>query len=63
MESKRIEILTKAKEAVCGELVISQVKNEENGTASYFTEIIMDTMEFAESKSKRESLVDNLWHA
>ena len=43
------------KVTICGELVISQVKNEENGTASYFTEIIMDTMEFAESKSKRES--------
>ena len=43
------------KVTICGELVISQVKNEENGTASYFTEIIMDTMEFDESKSKRES--------
>ena len=36
-------------------MVISQVKNEENGTVSYFTEIIMDTMEFAESKSKKDS--------
>lgn len=43
------------KVTICGELVISQIKNEGNGTASYFTEIIMDTMEFAESKSKRES--------
>ena len=30
------------KVTICGELVISQIKNEENGTASYFTEIIMD---------------------
>lgn len=43
------------KVTLCGELVVTQVKNEENGTASYFTEIIVDTMEFAESKSKRVS--------
>ena len=46
------------KVTICGELVISQIKNEENGTASYFTEIIMETMEFAESKAKKDSGTD-----
>ena len=44
------------KVTICGELVISQVKNEENGTASYFTEIIMDTWNLL-NPNQRENLV------
>lgn len=37
-----------------GELVISQIKDEQTGTASYYTEVIMDCVEFAEAKTKKE---------
>ena len=37
-----------------GELVISQIKDEQTGTASYYTEVIVDNMEFAEAKTKKE---------
>lgn len=37
--------------ALSGELVISQIKDEQTGTASYYTEVIMDNVEFAEAKS------------
>ena len=37
-----------------GELVISQIKDEQTGTASYYTEVIMDNVEFAEAKTKKE---------
>ena len=40
--------------ALSGELVISQIKDEQTGTASYYTEVIVDTMEFAEAKTKKE---------
>ena len=40
--------------ALSGELVISQIKDEQTGTASYYTEVIMDYVEFAEAKTKRE---------
>ena len=36
------------------ELVISQIKDEQTGTASYYTEVIMDNVEFAEAKTKKE---------
>ena len=39
--------------ALSGELVISQIKDEQTGTASYYTEVIVDTMEFAEAKTKK----------
>ena len=38
--------------ALSGELVISQIKDEQTGTASYYTEVIMDYIEFAEAKTK-----------
>lgn len=38
---------------VGGELVITQFKDQEAGNATYFTEVIMETMEFAESKGKK----------
>lgn len=45
-----------------GELVISQIKDEQTGTASYFTEVIVDNMEFAEAKTKKKNLTDlNQW--
>ena len=34
--------------------VISQIKDEQTGTASYYTEVIMDDVEFAEAKTKKE---------
>lgn len=37
-----------------GELVISQIKDEQTGSASYYTEVIMDYVEFAEAKTKKE---------
>ena len=37
-----------------GELVISQIKDVQSGTASYYTEVIVDNMEFAEAKTKKE---------
>ena len=40
--------------ALSGELVISQIKDEQTGTASYYTEVIMDDVEFAEAKTKKE---------
>ena len=40
--------------ALSGELVISPSKDEQTGTASYYTEVIMDNVEFAEAKTKRE---------
>ena len=40
--------------ALLGELVISQIKDEQTGTASYYTEVIMDNVEFAEAKTKKE---------
>lgn len=40
--------------ALSGELVISQIKDEQTGTASYYTEVIMDNVEFAEAKTKKE---------
>lgn len=40
--------------ALSGELVISQIKVEQTGTASYYTEVIMDDVEFAEAKTKKE---------
>lgn len=40
--------------ALSGELVISQIKDEQTGTDSYYTEVIVDTMEFAEAKTKKE---------
>ena len=39
---------------ISGELVISQIKDEQTGTASYYTEVIMDNVEFAEAKTKKE---------
>ena len=38
--------------ALSGELVISQIKDEQTGTASYYTEVIMDDVEFAEILGK-----------
>ena len=49
---KRIKI------ALSGELVISQIKDEQTGTASYYTEVIMDNVEFAEAKTKKKNLTD-----
>lgn len=40
--------------ALSGELVISQIKDEQTGTASHYTEVIMDNVEFAEAKTKKE---------
>ena len=40
--------------ALSGELVISQIKDEQTGPASYYTEVIMDNVEFAEAKTKKE---------
>ena len=44
--------------ALSGELVISQIKDEQTGTASYYTEVIMDDVEFAEAKTKKKNLMD-----
>ena len=44
--------------ALSGELVISQIKDEQTGTASYYTEVIMDDVEFAEAKTKKDW---NIW--
>ena len=42
--------------------MISQIKDEQTGTASYYTEVIVDNMEFAEAKQKKKILTDlNQW--
>ena len=43
--------------ALSGELVISQIKDEQTGTASYYPEVIMDNVEFAEAKTKKEEKI------
>ena len=44
--------------ALSGELVISQIKDEQTGTASYYTEVIMDNVEFAEANG--DYLIPNI---
>ncbi|MBS6195149.1 MAG: single-stranded DNA-binding protein [Clostridiales bacterium] len=43
------------KVTISGELVVSQIKDEKRESVSYYTEIIVDMLEFAESKVRKET--------